>query len=291
MCCSRKVLTMFRAMRLILMLAIPLALCVDAYAGAVITRMRDRENVGLSQLTADAEHSDLILIGEAHDNQKHHEMQLALIRSLWAKKIPLAIGLEMFQADSQGLLDDWTEGRMSEQSFQTVYARNWSLEWPLYRDIFLFARDNHIPMVALNIPKELVTKVSRQGYASLTPEEKKDLPQGTSCDLNNPHTAFLRSSFKEVFKHVTNGRIFDYFCEAQTLRNSGMAMNIARYAKKHPGIKIVALAGIWHAAKNAIPEQLQRNGSKQTYTVILPEIPELNSKNATTEVADYMIGL
>jgi uncharacterized iron-regulated protein len=281
---------MFRKVRLILMLAISLALTVDAYAGAVITRMSDRRDVTLSQLTSDAGRFDLVFVGEAHDSKKHHEMELALIRSLWAKRLPLSIGLEMFQADSQDLLDDWTEGRMSEQSFRAVYSRNWSLEWSFYRDIFMFARDNHIPMVALNIPKEIVTKVSRQGYASLTPEEQQELPEGTTCDLNNPHTAFLESSFKEVFKHATNGRIFTFFCEAQTLRNSGMAMNVASYLKKHPGRKVVALAGIWHAVKNAIPEQLERNGSKLTYTVILPELPELQTKNATPELADYMIG-
>jgi uncharacterized iron-regulated protein len=241
-------------------------------------------------LAADAENSDLILIGEAHDDKKHHEMQLAIIRSLWAKKLPLAIGLEMMQADSQQQLDDWTEGRMTEQGFQAVFAGNWS-DWPMYRDIFIFARDNHIPMVALNVPKEIVKKVSHRGYASLTPEEKKDLPQGTSCDLNNPHTAFLKKSFKEVFKHVTNGKIFTYFCEAQTLRNSGMAMNIVRFVKKHPGRKIVALTGIWHAVKNAVPEQLERNGSKLACTVILPEIPELSTGNAAASEVDYMIGL
>jgi len=69
-----------------------------------------------------------------------------------------------------------------------------------------------------------------------------------------------------------------------------MAMNIARYATKHPGRTIVPLAGIWHAVKNAIPETLQRSGSKLTYTVILPEIQELNSRNAGTGEADYMIG-
>jgi uncharacterized iron-regulated protein len=282
---------MFRAVRMIIILAVIQMLPLQAHADALITRMSDRQNVSLSQLTSDAEHSDIVLIGEAHDNKKHHEMQLALIRSFWAKKLPIAIGLEMFEADNQDLLDDWTAGRMSESSFQTVYARNWSLDWSLYRDIFIFARDNHIPMVALNIPKAIVTKVARQGFASLTAAERKDLPQGTTCDLNNPHTAFLRSSFQEIFKHVTNGRIFDYFCEAQTLRNSGMALNIARYTKKHPGTKIVGLAGVWHAVKNAIPEQLQRNGSKQTCTVILPELPELNLRNTTKDVADYLLTL
>jgi len=272
------------------MLAIMLFLAAEAYASAVITRMSDRQILPLSQLVNDLERSDLILIGEAHDNRQHHEMQLALIRALWAKRAPLAIGVEVIQSDSQQLLDDWTAGKVSEQSFQVGYTRNWSMDWTLYRDIFIFARDNRIPMIALNVPQEIVSKVSRQGFASLTPAERKDLPQGTTCDLNNPHTAFLRSSFKKVFNHVANGSIFTYFCEAQAVRNSGMAINIARYQKSHPGTRIVALAGVWHAVKNAIPEQLERNGSKQSFRVVLPELPELNSDNSTAEVTDYMIG-
>jgi uncharacterized iron-regulated protein len=281
---------MFKAARAVFLLALCLSFAIEACAGALITRMSDRQQVSLAQLISDAQHSDLVLIGEAHDNVMNHEMQLSLIQALFAKKVPLAIGLEMIQSDSQQQLDLWTDGIMSEQDFKAVYARNWSQDWKLYRAIFLFARDNHIPMVALNIPKELVTKVSHSGFDSLTPEERKDLPQGTTCDLNNPHTDLLKKSFQDVFKHATNGRVFTYFCEAQTLRNSGMAMNVERFAKKHPGRKVVALAGIWHAVKNAIPEQLERKGSRLTNTVILPELPELNTKNADSDLADYMIG-
>lgn len=274
----------------ILILAMSLMLTVDASAETVVTRVSDQKNVTLSQLVSDARRSDLVLIGEAHDDKTHHAMELSLISALCAPKSPFAIGLEMIQADSQPVLDDWTAGKLSEQEFQKVYARNWSFDWTLYRDIFLYARDHHIPMVGLNISKELVAKVSHLGFASLTPKERQELPEGATCDLNNPHTALLKSSFQELFKHATNGRVFTYFCEAQTLRNSGMAMNIARYVKKYPGRKVIVLAGVWHAVKNAIPEQLKRGGSTLTNTVILPEIAELNAKNATPEVADYLIG-
>ena len=279
---------MAKTVRLIIMLACCLTLALEACAHTVITRVSDRQSVSFSQLLADAERSDLVLIGEAHDNKQHHEMQLALIRSLFARNLPLAIGLEMMESDNQQQLDDWIEGRLSEQSFQTVFADNWS-DWPLYREIFVFARNNRIPMVALNVPKELVKKVAQHGFASLTPAERKNLPQGTSCDLNNPHTEFLKKSFQDVFKHVTSGKVFIHFCEAQTLRNSGMAMNIASYARKQPGRKIVALTGIWHAVKSAVPEQLERNGSKVSSTVILPELPELTSVNATADEVDYLI--
>jgi uncharacterized iron-regulated protein len=274
---------------LIATLLLTLAASCLAGSGWVITRISEHQQVLLPQLLKDAEQSELVLIGEAHDNKVHHAIQLALIKALVEKKVPIAIGLEMFEAESQQALDDWSAGKLSEQEFQAIYARNWSLDWNLYRDIFLFARDNHIPMAGLNVPKELVLKVSRDGYASLSADEKKRLPQGTSCDLNNPHTEFLKESFEEVFKHETKGRVFTYFCEAQTVRNSGMAVNTERYLARHPGRKIVVLAGIWHAVKNAIPEQLERNDNPLRNTVILPQIPELKPADLTPDVADYLV--
>ncbi|NTW99846.1 MAG: ChaN family lipoprotein [Geobacteraceae bacterium] len=279
---------MNKILRLIFILLCCVALPADAFAGAVITRMSDRQAVSFKQMMADTEGSDVILIAEIHDDRKNHEIQLDVIRSLWAKKIPLAIGLEMFQADYQKQLDDWIEGKMTEQSFKTVYAGNWSYDWSLYRDIFIFARDNRIPMVALNVPKGIVFKVARQGFASLTPEERKNLPSGVTCDINKPQTEFLKRTFQSVFKHEANGKVFTYFCEAQAVRNSGMAMIIANYQKKHPGRKLVALAGTWHAVKHGIPERLA-NINNLNIRVILPEIPELGAKNTTSAITDYLI--
>ena len=265
---------MSKTMPLLFLVLLSITLPLQADAAATITRLADKQVVTMQQMTARAGAADLVLIGEVHDNTAHHDLQLAVIRSLHAKKLPVAIGLG---------------GKLSEEQFQLIFARNWSYDWRLYREIFIFARDNKIPLIGLNVPKEIVKKVSRQGYQSLNAEEKKNLPPGTSCDLNNPHTALLRSSFKDVFKHVTNGRVFDYFCEAQTLRNSGMAMNIAQYLKKQPRTKVVVLTGIWHAVKNAIPDQLERNGVKLGSMVIMPEINEFSSGKASVSVIDYLV--
>jgi len=284
----RKAHPMRKTIYLLLILVCCCAFSANAIVGGVITRMSDSQAVTFSQMITDTEGSDVIFVAEIHNHKLHHEIQLEVIRSLRAKKIPLAIGLEMFQADNQRQLDDWIEGKMTEQSFKAVYARNWSYDWSLYRDIFIFARDNRIPMIALNIPKEIVIKVARQGFASLTPEERKNLPSGVTCDLNGPQTEFLKKTFQEVFKHEANGKIFTYFCEAQAVRNSGMAMIIANDQKRHPGRKLVALAGTWHAVKHGIPESLAGIDSPG-YKVILPEIAELGTRNATSAITDYLI--
>jgi uncharacterized iron-regulated protein len=266
-----------------------LTLTGAAQAHTTITRLSDRQTVSLAQLAAAAGSSDLVLIGEAHDQKNHHDMQLEIIRALFARGLTLAIGLEMLQADHQQQLDEWSAGRMSEPAMQEVFARNWSQDWQLYRGIFLFARDHHIPMLALNVPLAVVRKVSDHGFASLTPEERRGLPEGTSCDLSNPQIVLLRKTFQGVANHVNGGRVFRNFCEAQTVRNSGMAITMDRFRKGHPGRTIVALTGIWHAVKYAIPEQLTRYGSKLSYTVILPESADLNSDNTGTSEADYLV--
>ena len=285
---SRKEGAMRKTIPMILIFLCCAAFAANAFTGGVITRISDRVAVSFSQMMAETGGSDVIFVAETHDNKKSHELQLDVIRALRAKKISFAIGLEMFQTDYQVHLDDWVEGRMPEQSFKAVYARNWSYDWSMYRDIFIFARDNRIPMVALNIPKEIVVKVARQGFASLTPEERKILPSGITCDLNNPQTEFLKRTFREVFKHEANGKKFAYFCEAQAVRNNGMAMTIAKDHKMHPGRKLVALAGTWHAVKHGIPEHLE-NVEGLDYRVILPVIPEMGLKNATSAIADYLI--
>jgi uncharacterized iron-regulated protein len=280
---------MLTILRLTLILACCAALPAKALAGGEITRLSDRQTVSFSQMMADAGGSDVIIVAEAHDNEKDHVMQLDVIRSLRAKKAPLAIGLEMFQTDYQKQLDEWIEGKITEENFKTIFFSNWTFNWSLYRDIFIFARDNHIPMIALNVPKEVVSKVARLGFASLTPEERKNLPAGVTCDLNNPQTEFLKRTFQEVFRHEANGKIFTYFCEAQAVRNNGMALLAAEDLKRHPGRKLVVLTGIWHAVKHGIPERLS-SFSNVSYKVILPEIAELNAGNATSALGDYLIG-
>ena len=272
-------------------LLLSLLFVVEAEAHAVITRVTDGREIGIPELAAAAAKSDVTLIGESHDSKDHHDLQLDVIRSMHGRKAPLAIGLEMMQADSQHHLDDWVEGKIGEEKFEQIFARNWSADWPIYREIFLFARDNRIPMVALNVPIEVVKKVSREGFASLTPEERKGLPAGTSCDLKNPQIALLRRSFKAVATHGQNGKIFTYFCEAQTVRNSGMAVRINEYLKKNPDRKMVVLTGIWHAVKYAVPTHLESLAGGLSYTVIIPETAEMNRGNTSTVEADYLIDL
>ncbi len=279
---------MIKTVTCILILICYIAVPASADADGAIMRISDRQTVSFQQMMADAQSSDVTMVAETHDNKKHHILQLDIIRSFQAKKVPVAIGLEMFQTDYQKQLDDWVEGKIPEQSFKEIYAKNWSYDWSLYRELFIFARDNRIPMVALNVPKGIVFEIAKNGFESLAPEERKNLPLGITCDINKPQTEFLKKTFEGVFGHEAKGQLFTYFCEAQAVRNSGMAMIIANNLKRYPGRKLVAIAGTWHAVKHGIPERFP-DSNNVSFRVILSEISELGVKNTTSDIADYLI--
>jgi uncharacterized iron-regulated protein len=257
---------------------------VNAHA-AQFVGVSDKMAADLAEVVKNVEGADVIFIGETHDNAQHHQAQLDIVRSLHAKKFPMAIGLEMFTPEDQQKLDDWSEGKLDEERFIPIYSRNWSYGWPLYRNLFIFARDNHIPLIALNIPKAVISKVVAQGSSAL---QESEIPPKISWSLNEPQASYMRNTARHVFGNTPPDKLLTRLCEAQALRNSGMAWNIAKYRKKHKAEKVVVLAGTWHAVKNGVPELLSTY-DKLTFKVILPELPEFNLDNATVREADYLI--
>ena len=112
---------------------------------------------------------DIVYVGEQHDRFEHHRIQYQVIRELFKKNKKLAIGMEMFQKPYQKELDDYISGMIDEKSFlkKSEYFKRWGFDYNLYREILLFAHENKIPVIALNIRKEIVTKVSKEGTSGI----------------------------------------------------------------------------------------------------------------------------
>jgi len=263
-----------------------LLIVLNAHANAAqFSEVSDKKATVLAQVINDIERVDVIFIGEIHDNVQHHKVQLNILRGLHEKKIAVAIGLEMFTSEDQQYLDSWVEGKLEEESFKPIYARNWSYDWQLYRDLFVFARDNRVPLIALNVPKMVISKIMSQGSAAL---QESEVPPKMSWSLNEPQAYYMRTIAKQVFGGTAPDRLVVRLCEAQVLRNTVMAWNVAKYRDVREADKVVVLAGMWHAAKSGIPDRLSAY-EKFTYKVILPELPEFNLESATVKEADYLI--
>ncbi len=76
-------------------------------------------------------------------------------------------------------MDDYIAGRTTEQDFlrATGYFQNWGYDYRLYAPIFRFAREQRIPVRALNVPSALPSEVAKVGVAGLSEQQRAYLPK------------------------------------------------------------------------------------------------------------------
>ena len=255
-----------RTIRLLILL-LTLKVIAIGFAAAHSFDLNRLEVTTLEEMIADLSGVQAVFIGEIHE-----------------AGVRVSIGLEMFREDGQAELDRWRAGELDEDEFREIFARHWSY-WPVYREIFLYARDSRIPLVGLNIPRQLVKQVARSGFDSLSDEQRKDLPL-TYCDVSPRYREFMSRTLQG---HPLEGTAFENFCEAQILWDASMAVNLENYLQEHPERIVVVLAGNGHAWKHGIPEQLLRRGEYLT-RVLLPEVPgRIDRATTSADETDYLL--
>ena len=265
-------------------LLLTLNMIATGYAAAHSFDLNRLEVTTLEEMIVDLSGVQAVFIGETHDQASHHAAQLQVVRALHEAGVPVSIGLEMFRQDGQSDLDRWRDGQLEEDEFRDIFAQHWSY-WPVYREIFLYARDNRIPLIGLNIPRQLVKQVARSGFNSLTAEQRKDLPL-SYCDVSPRYRAFMSRTLQG---HPLEGTAFENFCEAQILWDASMAVNLENYLLEQPDRTVVVLAGNGHAWKHGIPEQLLRRNTFIT-RVLLPEIPgRIDRATTSVDETDYLL--
>jgi len=127
-----------------------------------------------------------------------HRVQLRVIEGLHRAGRQVLVGLEMFPYTEQRYLDQWTKGLLTEEGFVELgrWYDNWGMQWNYYRDIFRFARDNRIPMIGINTPREVVRAVREKGFENLTEEEAEHIPPRIDTD-SDEHRQLFRAIFAQ----------------------------------------------------------------------------------------------
>jgi len=270
---------------LLLVLAVGGTGWADQKGPARILQVEDGKSVTFEQMIDDLKTVRLVFIGELHDSDADHQAQLQVIRALESAGVPLAIGLEMFRKDDQRALDRWVAGEIRETAFLKIFHENWGM-WPQYRAIFDYARENRIPMIGLNVSREIPAQVAHKGFSSLSSQQRKGLPAGLTCNASPAYRKFIRRALKGHFHEKAS---FTHFCEAQMVWDGVMAQSLEDYLATHPGTTIVVLTGVGHAWKYGIPEKV-REKSSVSLRVVLPEIPgRIEASDVTAAETDYLL--
>jgi uncharacterized iron-regulated protein len=224
----------------------------------------------------------IVYVGEVHDVFAHHAVQLDIITGIHRNNSRIAIGMEMFQTQFQETLDSYVLGDMPEDEFlkKSEYFKRWSFDYNLYKPILDFAKAEKVPVIALNLKREIIDKVSDGGIESLSEEEKTEIPDG----LDFTDTEY-RSRLEEIFQahRHSSEREFDHFYQSQILWDETMSRSVDTYLGKNPERTIIVLAGQGHLRYGSgIPLRTYRRNGLNYATVLIDEDVEKG-------IADYIV--
>ena len=134
---------------------------------AYLLYTKDGDLISYSELIERALQNDLIFFGELHNSAIAHWLQHEMARDLAEDTSRnTIIGMEMFEADQQILIDEYFSGLISQSSFESE-ARLWNNYQTDYKPIVEFAKSNGLKVVATNIPRRYASSVFREGLEAL----------------------------------------------------------------------------------------------------------------------------
>lgn len=260
-----------------------LATICAAQERAPLTALDLNANLALPGLIGRLATRRVVFIGEIHDRYDHHLNQLEIIQALYRRNPDLAIGVEYLEQRFQPQVDDYIAGRSTESAFlrSTQYFQEWGYDYRLYAPIFRYAREQRIPVRALNVPSSLASAVDKVGLAGLSPQQRASLPRDIE-PADEGYKARLRDAFEGHPAKAPGA--FDHFVEAQLVWDESMAANAAEYLNAHHDRNMVILCGAGHVEfGSGIPSRLERR-THATYAIVLSSGEEIDP-----HIADYLV--
>lgn len=265
--------------------------CIQRAQWVAPTDLKPLEPTSLLQ---NAARQKVVLLGEFHPDEVHHRWQLQTLTQLYAHNPNMVLGFEMFPRWTQPILDRWVRGELSEEEFlkQTNWDTSWRYDADMYLPLFYFARMNRLPMIALNVHRDLIRKVAENGWDVIPDYQREGVE--TPRDA---HPDYIQS-LKEVFSQHTHmeedekasEERFNTFVQSQLTWDGAMAQMIAKTQKAGGDPLVVGIMGSGHLTNGyGVPHQL--DGLGLDATVLLPWTLGWDCTELVDGYADAVFGL
>jgi uncharacterized iron-regulated protein len=166
---------------------------------------------------------DVVFLGEEHDNDEAHRLQIEITRGLLARRGEIAISMEMFERDVQGWVDRYVGNRLDEDVF-LAHSRPWPNYAEHYRPAVELARENGLDLLAANCPRPLASRIAHEGLSPVLGDP------WCAHDVESPIGEYKARFASAMATHQGNpGEEMDRWFEAQCAKDDTMAETIANY--------------------------------------------------------------
>ncbi len=179
-------------------------------------------NLAYQSMVLDVQTADIVFFGEMHTDPIAHWLQFELTKDLHrVQGNDLTIGVEMFEADDQIILDEYLEGLYSEKKFEAE-VKMWNNFVTDYKPVLDYSKANNLRYIATNIPRRYASMIHHGGFSAIEnlSEEAISLIGPRLRDLYDPTVPAYANmmQMQGMGEHVN-----DNFPKAQAAKDATMA--------------------------------------------------------------------
>lgn len=178
----------------------------------LIVNTANAQPVRFDELISIVRSCDFVLLGEVHDNPRHHASRARLLAALGG---PVPVVAEHLPRTAAPMLVPGVSGDALRQALEAAGfdARGW--EWPVHEPLFAALAKAGDPLRGGNLENEITRRVAREGPGALPPDLRaliEAAPLSASAraaleqDLESGHCGRLPSSMLPAMVWAQRGR-------------------------------------------------------------------------------------
>ncbi len=188
--------------------------------------------------------SDVLLLGEVHDNLLHHQLQQKLLKIRVDSGDRPALMMEQIDAENQSALDQALAGSKRDEVMGNVNKLIGFTDWKLYSPLLEIAVDYQLPVIAANIPNRELQPVIWNGYEAYDAAELKRL--AVEEVWNESRQSFLVSNMGGAHCGQLRDELRIALTRSQRLKDALMADSAVASIPRG----VVAIVGSSHARRD-----------------------------------------
>ncbi len=265
----------------------------EDYANHFRVFTAEGEPASLEDIVRAMADADAVLIGESHTDPVGHWIEAQLLENALTMarvgdeagaRRTVALSLEMFERDVQGIVDEYLDDLITEDQFKAS-SRPWKHYDDDYRPMVEMAKEAGITVIAANAPRRYVNRVTRLGRDAMNelpptarrflpplpypqpsetyreqwfslmrnmPMERRCEPPGTQTKDEPGEEPQPSTAPPHMGSFMENG------VHAQALWDASMAHAVTSFLETHRGGLVLHMVGGFHVERfTGIPEQIQ----------------------------------
>ncbi|TXE88483.1 iron transporter [Campylobacter volucris] len=240
-----------------------------------ILRTSDNQKISFNDFIHDISQSNIILLGEKHDNMYHRNSEIMIIKSLEGNlsqnNQKLNIAFEMFPTSNQEIINKAKIQKENIKEEKLSKALNWdkTWDWKSYKDLIKLTFYSNTNMIGANLSKDEIAQIYQgaqplKGNLSIQNKVKQEIKK------------IISSSHK-----IEDEKLLEKLTEIQQFKDRRMADVLVNSKNT-----ILLVAGMFHVSKKiGIPLHIKDFKSKKKISVV---IFNTDPKNIEHQDGDYV---